>query len=157
MATFQFTREEYVAASMGLAKKRMMRFIILVALLIIAVATFRVISNNNLLAAAPYLVALLIMIPTVIGVSKHRLAKTFDVQASLREAFTVEINAEGIRYTHSTGSKFLGWDRIRKWSEDRRFIYLFESDLYARILPKRALSAEEDALVRSHISAVKKG
>lgn len=157
MATFQFTREEFIAASMGLAKKRMTRFILLLALLIAAVATFRVISNNNLLSAAPYLVALLIMVPTVILVSKYRLAKTFDDQASLREIFTVEISAEGIRYSHSTGSKFLAWDRIRKWAEDRRFIYLFESDLYARILPKRALSAEEDQLVRSQLVALKRG
>ena len=157
MASFRFTREEFVAASMGLAKKRTIRFILLVAFLIAAVATFRVFSNNNLLAAAPYLIALLVMVPTVIFVSKHRLAKTFDDQASLRETFTVEINAEGIRYSHSTGSKFLGWDRIRKWAEDRRFIYLFESDLYARILPKRALSSEEDRLVRNQLAALKKG
>ena len=93
MASFRFTREEFVAASMGLAKKRTIRFILLVAFLIAAVAIFRVISNDNLLAAAPYLVALLIMVPTVIFVSKHRLAKTFDDQASLRETFTVAINA----------------------------------------------------------------
>src|SRR5687768_3948102 len=108
MASFQFTREEYVAASMGLAKKRTIRFIIFVALAIAAVAATRVASNNNLLAAAPYLVALLVIVPTVLFVSKHRLAKTFDEQASLREIFAVEINGEGVRYSHSTGTKFLG-------------------------------------------------
>lgn len=154
MATFQFTREEYVAASMGLAKKRMIRFILFLTLVVAAIATFRIISNNNVLAATPYAVALLIMIPVVIAVSKHRLGKTFDDQASLRETFTADISEKGILYTHSNGSRMLGWDNIRKWGEDRRFLYFFESDLYARILPKRALSEEENQVIRSRLAGV---
>ena len=154
MATFQFTREEYVAASIVLAKKRMIRFILFLSLVVAAIATFRIIGNNNVLAGVPYAVALLIMVPIVIGVSKHRLGKTFDDQASLRETFTAEISDKGILYTHANGSRMLGWENIRKWGEDRRFLYFFESDLYARILPKRALSAEEDQLIRSRLSGV---
>lgn len=154
MAIFQFTREEYVAASMGLAKKRMIRFILLLSLVVVAIATFRIISNNNALAGAPYVVALLIMVPVVIAVSKHRLGKTFDDQASLRETFTADISEKGILYTHSNGSRMLGWDSIRKWGEDRRFLYFFESDLYARILPKRAISPGEDELIRSRLAGV---
>ena len=154
MATFQFTREEYVSASMGLAKKRMIRFILFLTLVVAAIATFRIISNNNVLAAAPYVVALLIMVPVVIAVSKHRLGKTFDDQASLRETFTADISEKGILYTHSNGSRMLGWDSIRKWGEDRRFLYFFESDLYARILPKRALSEEENQLIRSRLAGI---
>jgi hypothetical protein len=154
MATFQFTREEYVAASMGLAKKRMTRFILFLSIVVAAIATFRIIGNNNLLAGAPYVVALVIMVPVVIAVSKRRLGKTFDDQASLREIFTAEISEAGIRYSHSAGSRMLGWENIRKWGEDRRFLYFFESDLYARILPKRALSVEEDQLIRSRLAGV---
>jgi len=154
MATFQFTREEYVAASMGLAKKRMIRFILFLSLVVAAIATFRIISNNNVLAGAPYVVALLIMVPVVIAVSKHRLGKTFDDQASLRETFTAEISEEGIRYSHSNGTRMLHWESIRKWSEDRRFLYFFESDLYARILPKRALAEEENQLIRSRLDGI---
>ena len=154
MATFQFTREEYVAASMGLAKKRMIRFILFLTLVVAAIATFRIISNNNLLAGAPYVVALLIMVPVVIAVSKHRLGKTFDDQASLRETFTADISEKGILYTHSNGSRMLGWDNIKKWGEDRRFLYFFESDLYARILPKRALSEEENQLIRGRLVGI---
>jgi len=156
MATFQFTRDEYIAASMGLAKRRTMRFILFLSAVIAAIATFRVISNNNALAAAPYIFALLVMIPTVILVLRHRLGKTFDDQASLRDMFTADVNDEGIRYSHSTGSRMLGWDRIKKWSEDKRFLYFFESDLYARILPKRAVSPEEDQLIRSRLAGVAK-
>jgi hypothetical protein len=151
MATFQFTREEYIAASFGLAKKRTIRFIALVLFLIAAVATFRVISNNNLLAAAPYLFALLIIVPTILIVSKHRLGKTYDDQSSLRETFTADIGEEGVRYSHTNGTRLLRWEQIKKWSEDSRFIYLFESDLYARILPKRALSEEESGFLRSKL------
>jgi hypothetical protein len=154
MATFQFTREEYVAASMGLAKKRMTRFILLLAAIVAAIATFRIIGNNNALAGVPYVVALLIMVPVVIFVSKHRLGKTFDDQASLRETFTAEIGEEGIRYTHTNGTRMLHWGSIRKWGEDHRFLYFFESDLYARILPKRAVSAEENELIRSRLAGV---
>lgn len=156
MATFQFTRDEYVAASMGLAKKRMIRFILFLSLVVAAIATFRIISNNNVLAAAPYVVALLIMVPVVIAVSKHRLGKTFDDQASLRNTFTADISENGILYTHSTGSRMLGWDDIKKWGEDRQFLYFFESDLYARILPKRALSEEENQLIRSRLAGISK-
>jgi hypothetical protein len=154
MATFKFTRDEYLAASLSLAKQRTLRFILFLAAVVVAIATFRVIRNDNVLAASPYVVALLVMVPTVIFVLRHRLGKTFDDQASLRETFTVEINSEGIRYSHSTGTRLLGWDRIKKWSEDRRFIFLFESDLHARILPKRALSETENKLVRSQLASV---
>lgn len=152
MATFQFTREEYIAASFGLAKKRTIRFIILVLVLIAAIATFRVISNNNLLAAAPYLFALVVIVPTILIVSKHRLGKTYDDQSSLRETFTADIGQEGVRYSHTNGTRLLRWEQIKKWSEDSRFIYLFESDLYARILPKRALSAEESDFLRTRLA-----
>lgn len=156
MATFRFTRDEYIAASMGLAKKRVRRFLIVISLLILAVATVRVASNNNLIAAAPYLFALLVIIPTILVVSKHRLGKTFDDQSSLRETFTAGIDDTGIRYSHASGTRLLHWDQIKKWSEDPRFLYLFESDLHARILPKRALSPEESAFLRTRLSSIRK-
>lgn len=156
MATFQFTREEYIAASFGLAKRRTIRFIVLVSILITAVATFRVISNNNVLAASPYLFALIVIVPTILIVSKHRLGKTYDDQSSLREIFTADIGEEGVRYSHANGTRLLRWEQIRKWSEDARFIYLFESDLYARILPKRALSGEESAFLRTQLAGSEK-
>lgn len=151
MATFQFTREEYIAASMGLAKKRVRRFMIVITLLIAAVAGFRVYLSNNLIAAAPYLAALAVIIPTILVVSKHRLGKAFDDQSSLREDFTADIGEDGVLYSHANGSRLLRWDQIRKWSEDSRFLYLFESDLYARILPKRVLSPDESAFLRSRL------
>lgn len=154
MATFQFTREEYVAASMALAKKRTLRFILFVAVVVTAVAAFRVIRNDNALAAAPYVAALLIIVPTIILVLRHRLGKTYDAQAALRESFTADVNEEGIRYRHSSGSRMLGWNRIKKWSESQKFIFLYESDLHPRILPKRALSEEEDRLIRDRLSGV---
>lgn len=156
MASFRFTRDEYIAASLGLAGKRTRRFIILVALLIAAIATFRVVSNNNLLAATPYLAALVVIVPTILIVTRHRLGKTYDDQSSLRETFTADINAEGVRYSHTNGTRLLRWDQIKKWSEDTRFLYLFESDLYARILPKRAVSPEEDSTLRGNLAGCRK-
>lgn len=153
MATFQFTRDEYIAASMGLAKKRVRRFMIIITLLIAAVAGFRVYLADNAVAAAPYLAALAVIIPTILIVSKHRLGKAYDDQSSLRENFTADIREDGVLYSHTNGSRLLHWDQIRKWSEDARFLYLFESDLYARILPKRALSAEESSFLRSRLVA----
>src|SRR5690606_4433586 len=140
----------------GLAKKRTLRFIVFLGAIVAAVATHRVISNNNLLAAAPYVLALLVMVPTVILVLRHRLGKTYDDQASLRENFTAEISDAGILYRHSTGSRMLTWDRVKKWGEDRRFLYFFESDLHARILPKRAMSLEEEQIIRTKLAGVAK-
>lgn len=154
MATFRFSREEYISASMGLAKKQTLRFIFLLAALIFAITTLRVINNNNALAGIPYIIALVVMIITVFLVVRHRFGKLYDHLKHVKEEINADIDAQGVRLQQASGTVTLGWERISDWSENIRFLYLFDRERRAYILPKQALSPEEDQLLREHLASI---
>ena len=157
MATFQFTKSEYVAAAMGLARRRMLlsRLLFFIAFSLFAAANFD--GYYNWIAWLASCAALTLLVHFSLRFwLRRRLGKAFSDQASLHENIEARIDAAGIHYTHETGSYEFTWDRVRKWMENRDFIYLYESDLFARILPKRALSDAEATSLRSGLKETKK-
>lgn len=140
-----------------MAKKRFVRLGALLFIVFSCIAISNASSSTSLLAdVLLYFAGFIIALLLIFHLSRRRLRKVFDDQASFKERIEATIGDNEIHYSHETGSHNLPWDRIRKWSENKRFIYLYESDLFARIIPKRAISPEEDQIIRKHTVNVRK-
>lgn len=153
MATFQLSKEEFVSASFVMSKKRLIRVGVIMVLSVVGIGLARADSQTFLLSMA---VAVPPGAALTVWLSRRRVGKLYDTQASLRETIEALIEDDGLHYTFDSGTYFLPWDRVLKWGENKRFIFLKESDYYGRILPKRALSPEEEATLRQHLEGVKK-
>jgi len=149
MATFQLTEDEYLSASFAIVRRRLTRASIayLVAFALVAASLFftRELVNIGLLI-------FLLVIPVSAYLRIRRLfAKGFRTQKSLQDPITLNLGEEGIAYSQEMGSYLLLWERVYKWHENKQFFFLYESDLAARIIPKRALSPEEEQILREHL------
>ena len=65
----------------------------------------------------------------------------------------VTIDEEQLSYSWARGSYILPWANVRRGRETPNFFILFESSLSGRMLPKRALSSDELAIIRKHVAS----
>lgn len=157
MASFRFSQDEYVSACMGMAKKRILRFVILLFVAFGLLAFSQSAGSENPARIAGYFAAgYVTAVFFFVWLRRRRLRKAFESSASFQEQIEIRMDDDGIHYTHETGAHVLLWDRVTKWSENVRFFYLYESDLFARILPKRALEAGEQDEIRGRMAHARK-
>lgn len=150
MAQFQLSEKEFVRASLSLSLRRPKRTLILLGIAIIMIAL------SQYFRSAPWIetVVYCVVAPTLFAGSFYllltrRLKKAFHEQRWFREPIELTIDEQQLKYSWPQGNAAFLWSDIRRWKETADFLFLFESDLYARILPKRALSEEEVAIIRA--------
>ncbi len=159
MAQFQFEEKEFVRACMALRKKRM---IISCLLLILALGLFgtsrmlNAIPEEKLNAFLPFLAGMIAVPLFSIFVNRWQIRKSFRQSEAAQEHMELTFDEEAVHYSHETGEHKLPWVRVKKWQETPDFFLLYESDSFARILPRRALSDEEESILRSQTRNVKK-
>ena len=152
MAQFQLSEDEFVRGSLVLAwKPRTIAMFVIALALIIASVAFK---GHSVFESVVYPV---IGIAALVGgaylLSRYRLKKIYREQASLAEPINVTIDDQQLSYSWARGSFILPWANVRRGRETKNFFILWESSAFARMLPKRVLSAEETATIRENIAA----
>ena len=152
MAQFQLSEKEFVQACLRIRFRRrtIILFFVAMALMILSLSgseswAFTIIVGGLVIGFVAGLTYFL---------SAFKLRKTYREQQSLQEVITVTINDEQLNYSWSRGNAVFLWSDIRRWKQTRDFFLLFESEMFARILPKRALSPEEIAVIRAKLSSL---
>ena len=87
---------------------------------------------------------------------RSRLKTAFREQESMRYILDCEIGNEGLKYSWSLGTSITPWSNIRRWKETAEFFLLYQSNVFANILPKHALSEEEMQLIRQKVAGLKR-
>ena len=153
MAQFQLTENEFVRGSMAITWKRRTYIMFGIAyMMFVAALAFR---HRTAMESLVYpLLGMVGLIVLVYFVVRYRLKKAFHETAVLHETMNVTIDNEQLSYTWSRGNFILPWANIRLGMETNPFFFLFESSMFGRILPKRALSAEETAIIRQKLVSV---
>jgi YcxB-like protein len=98
-----------------------------------------------------------VLICIVIGFTIWRQAtRSYRQNPVFQSELNVVIDDQQISYTWARGSHATPWANISRAIETPEFFFLFETPISVRILPKRALSADETALIRQKIEAFPK-
>jgi hypothetical protein len=123
-------------------------FVIALGMMITAMA-FR---GHTMLASICYpLAGTVLLLVFVWFLVRLRLKRGFREQQSLRETINVAIDEKELNYSWSRGTYSLPWTNVRRGFETREFFILFESSMFGRMIPKRVLSPEEEAIIRGKI------
>ena len=155
MAEFQLTEKEFVRASLRVAFKRPLRGLILCSLAFALFAYSQFAAGRSWQAAVFGFAIGAAVFPAILYfISARRLKKAFREQESFQLPVNLTLDEAQLHYSFPGGTYAMPWSAVRRWKETGEFILLFESDLFARILPKRALSNEETALVREKMAAL---
>ena len=153
MASFQLTEDEFIRGSLAITWKR--RTIVMFAIafgLMIAAMGFK---GHTLLASIGYpLVGMAVLLLFVWFLVRARLKRAWREQQSLREMINVAIDDKELNYSWSRGTYSLPWTNIRRGFETREFFILFESSMFGRMIPKRVLSPEEEAVIREKMKSL---
>jgi len=154
MAQFQLTKEEYVSACTSMQFGKLIKTSALLIFALILICISQIIYGRWIVLVPVALVV--IGYAAGIYLSRKKIAKAYDDQKDTHEAIEAIFSEEGIVIKFFSGSTNTGWNRILKWKENRNFLYLFQSDFFASIIPKRALSDDESELIYRHLKSVKK-
>ena len=153
MAQFQLSEDEFVRGAMTITWKRRTLVLFAIAYLLIVMAlAFR---QHTIVESLVYpLLGIVSLLTLVYFLTRYRLRKAFRETASFQEMMNVAIDDQQLTYTWSRGTYILPWANIRRGMETRNFFFLFESSMFGRMLPKRALSAEEAAVIRQKLVSI---
>jgi hypothetical protein len=152
MATFQLSEDEFIRGSLAFVLRRRTAILLVIGLVLISLSQF--FNGRSLLqSVAVTLIAALAGSALIYLLARRRLKKIFREQQSLGEVMNVTIDDQQLSYSWARGSYILPWANVRRGLETRNFFILYESSAYGRMLPKRALSEEEKAIVRKNIAS----
>ena len=150
MATFQLTEDEFVRGSFALTWKR--RTIVMFAIALVMMIAAIAFRGHTMLASILYpLAGTALLVVFVRVIARQRLKKVFREQQSLRETINVVIDENQLSYSWSRGTYVLPWTNVRRAFETRDFFILLESSMFGRMIPKRVLSQEKEAVIREKI------
>jgi hypothetical protein len=148
MAQFQLSEKEFIRGSLAIPLRRPLRQWILYVLALGLLTTLLVFKGHSVIGAiALCLGGLILLVAFIYLLATLRLKKIFREQQSLRELIDVTIDDQQLSYSWARGTYTLPWENVRRGLETRNFFILFESSFFARMLPKRALSQEETAII----------
>jgi len=152
MAQFQLSEDEYVRGSLAFVLKPRTGILLAIALIFFVLSEFfngrSLIESIGVTLGSAVLLAVLVYL-----FARRRLRKIFREQASLTELINVTIDDQRLNYSWARGTYLLPWANVRSGRETRNFFILWESSAFGRMLPKRALSEEETAIVRKNIAS----
>ena len=152
MATFQLTEDEFIRGSLTLALRP--RSLVMLGIAVGLIASSLHFNGHPLTESVLFaLVGAVLIVALFYFLARFRLKKIFREQQSLREVMNVTIDEEQLSYSWARGSYILPWANVRRGRETPNFFILFESSFYGRMLPKRALSPEELAIIRNKIAS----
>ena len=153
MAQFQLSESEFIRGSLAVPSRRPVRNWILYALAFGMVTSSLIFKGHSVIGAiAECLGGLILLVALIYLLATLRLKKIFREQQSLREVIDVAIDDQQLNYSWARGTYILPWKNVRRGIETKNFFILFESSAFARMIPKRVLSAEELAIIRSKIA-----
>lgn len=152
MAEYQYTQEEYTSGCFGLVRRRMIVRILLCVLGFCIFVMSGVIGDPSPINALA-LIAGMVAVGTVLSwaLMRRRFDKIYEQLDSLHKPIRVDFKDDGIHLCTDAGNYKLIWARVKKMRENKRFFYFFESDAHARMVPKRALTPDDESLVRTKL------
>ena len=117
-----------------------------------------------MLASSPDLITLIVVILLIslfaglIALSNvlslNRQAKRqYQSSHAMKTEFELIMDNNGVRESGSCGSTNAAWEHILRAVESQNAFYVHVSQLQAFVIPKRLLSAQEDALIRSLLTS----
>lgn len=155
MAQFQFTEKEYMRAAFAISRRRLLRT------LIIFLLAFALILASLILSGHPSretlglgLIGFLLILAFFAFAVWWQLRRAYLGQPVLQALLRVTIDDRQLSYVWERGSYNLPWSGVRRAVETPEFMFLYESPISTRILPKRALSEEEIALIRRKVESL---
>jgi hypothetical protein len=152
MAKFQLSEDEFIRGSLALAlRPRALVMLVIAFGLIISSLLFH--GHELIESVLIALAGLILIVALFYFLARLRLKKIFREQQSLREEMNVTIDEEQLSYLWARGSYILPWANVRRGRETPNFVILFESSVSGRMLPKRALSPDELAIIRKQIAS----
>jgi len=73
-----------------------------------------------------------------------RLKKTFGQQKSLQRPFELEFTDAHLSNVAENGHATIAWTDFVKWKKNKRMILLYQSDVFAHLIPLRAFPTDAD-------------
>ncbi len=86
----------------------------------------------------------------------RRAARVLAHQAALQGEMTVSWTVWGAEFRHATGDQRMAWTDFAKWLETPASLVLVRSAAEVNLIPKRCLTPEQLAEIRSFLPPVKK-
>jgi hypothetical protein len=157
MARFELSELEFVRACLQLALRRPKQLIALAFVGCAILVSWQVMNGHRW-----HLTLVLCVLGTALlgavmySLTVSRLRDAYREQESLRLPIDVTIDDAGLTYASPDGEVIVHWSDLAGWKETDESFLLFERDMFARILPKRALSEAEFALLRRQTQALTK-
>lgn len=150
MAQFQFTEAEFVRATFILSRRRLAWMSILAVVAFGLIAVSLALKPEHSLGEAIVIcgAGCAILLAFLFFGVRSRAKKIFREQPILQAPLTVTIDEEQLAYTWERGSYFLPWAKVKTRAETPEFFFVYESPSSARIIPRRALSDAETAIIR---------
>lgn len=157
MAKFQVTPEEHAAALTSLA-----RFQFWLRRLLLAVLIFGYLAYSICTIGFQWSVAIICVAGFILAslanylLSRRRMKRSFLQHTAAKEEIELTFDEVGLHYKTPSAQFVLKWVDVRKWRETKQFIFLYESDAFARYIPLRALEDTEAAMIRERMASTKK-
>lgn len=87
----------------------------------------------------------IVMVPSVYYRIRKASTRIFGQQKSLQLPYTLAWTADDLIMDSAQGRAVIAWSDLRSVTQDRRTILFHESDVLFRIVPRRALTPEQQA------------
>jgi hypothetical protein len=165
--TFHLTEDDLVAAGRLYSRIRLGRPRTIVAFLCLwffslMLFTFLVTGRSSPAAISenPGLIFALSILPFVLVFSwtawiiPVMARRNFRQQRSLQGEFGYAWTGETLTVKTEYASFDMPWSHFLRWIEDDKTFLLFESDRLYRVIPKRALTADQQQSLRHHLAGI---
>ncbi|ODT51202.1 YcxB family protein [Devosia sp. 63-57] len=80
--------------------------------------------------------------------------RTYRQQRSLQGELGLSWSRDQLAFDSEYGQFAMPWSHFKRWTEDKRVFLLFESERLYRIIPKRALDADQQDRFRDCLAAI---
>lgn len=87
---------------------------------------------------------------------RRKIARVYDDHLADSPQVSLTVDDRGVELRREVASVRMGWKQLKFWSENERYLLLYQGKDYAQIIVKEALSTEEEALIRLHLEGVKR-
>ncbi len=157
MATFELSRDDCFAAS-WFVQRRFRRKLVLVFAVGASLIMVGLCAGGRPWHFSAAVAATVFALPLALRLylNRRRIYRVYDDHLADEGAATLTLDADGFAIAMGGTSVATAWEKLQFWSEDERFLFLFRGRDFAQVIPKSALSEDEESLLRSKVSNLRK-
>ena len=155
MAEYELSRAEFLAATWYM-QRHFRRLLFGLALVAAAFVTIGFWQSDHWYPVAVAAIVFTATIALRLFLNRRKTLRIYDDHLAGRGGSTLEADDEKLVISLAGSTAELPWSRLKFWSENEPFLFVYQGKDYAHIIPKRALSSDEESLIRSKVAGLKK-